>query len=148
MSKAAVKKKGKVLSEEELEGRAKDEVALMVEQSRVRGEMGQAAYDAQDKETQRVLDLMVKRFLLGANGIVRISPNGAKGESYAVSVSMDVLKANALWQATEILKDFALFDFQIANYEFPDVYCAACGTALKPKSSNKPLKKKKRKKKT
>ena len=148
MPEKPTKKKVKVLTEDELEGRAKLEVEQMVELARVRGEMAQAAYDAQDKPTQRVLDVMRDRFLLGANGIVRISPNGARGETYAVQVEMDVLKANALFMATEILKDFALFDFRVESYEFPDVWCAACGTELAPKGSKKPLKKKKKRRKS
>ena len=139
---AVVKKKSKVLAEDELEGRAKLEVEQFVEFTKTRAKMAQVAYDAQDKQTQRVLDLIRDRLIVGANGLIRISPNGAKGETYAIHVGMDVLKANALWVATEILKDLALFDFKVANYEFPDVYCAACGTALKPAGSNKPLKKK------
>jgi hypothetical protein len=134
--------------DEILQERAEEEISAWIELTSVRGEAARKAYDAQDKETQAVLDVIQERLLLGANGYVRISPQGAKGESYAVQVSLEDLKKNALFVATEILKDFALFDFKVANYEFPEVFCAACGMTLPKRNAQRkaktPLKKRRR----
>ena len=153
MAKKPVKKKKQRGTAEELEilqGRAEAEVEKLVELAEIRGKVAQKAYDAQDKRTRKVIDAIVDRLLLGANGLIRVAPQGSKGEPYAVSISMESLKHNALFIATELMKDFALFDFKVENYVFPDVFCAGCGTKLVKKGQQKkakaPLKKKRRKK--
>ena len=109
---------------------AEEEVSRWIELTEHRGKVAKKAYDAQSKRTQEVLDAIVDRLLVGATGIIRVAPEGSKGEAYAVEVSKADLRKNALFLATEILKDLALLDFRVEDYEFPPQYCAACGVKL------------------
>lgn len=60
-----------------------------------------ASYEAQDSETQDVMDRIMER-----------------------------IGADNLFTATEILKDMAQMDVQVANYKFPPL-CVECGTEIK-----------------
>ena len=108
---------------------AEEEVGRWIEGTMHRGEIAKAAYDAQSSRVKEVLDAMADRLLVGANGIIRIVPEGSK-DAYAVEVGMADLRKNALFMVTEILKDFALFDFRVEDYDFPPQFCAACGVKL------------------
>jgi hypothetical protein len=40
---------------------------------------------------------------------------------------------DGMYVATEIVKDMAQMDVQVANFEFPPKLCAECGDEIKPK---------------
>lgn len=92
-----------------------------------RGRLGQAAYDHQDKQTQAVIDRMRDRLRMGASGLIDIRVNG---QTRSVQIEQKYLDFNILFIATEILKDMALMDIRVANYEFPPTMCAECGAEI------------------
>lgn len=97
-----------------------------------RYELAMLAYKAQDKETQAALDLMVIRLRTLSTGQIRIFPNGKGQPGVVVPIEQAQSDQNILFLATEILKDLALMDVKVANYEFPPVYCVECGEKLTP----------------
>lgn len=122
MSKPIAKKK-------KHDGQAEAE-ALVKQQIETRHKIAMTALEAQDDETRAVLWAIVDRLRLAANGTVRVYPNGKRGDSYAVPISQEYQDYNLLFVATEILKDLALLDVRVANYEMPLVYCAECGERI------------------
>jgi hypothetical protein len=113
-----------------------EEVARQVEifkmASEARLELAMRAYKAQDKQTRDALDLIVARLRTLSTGQIRIFPEGKTGRSVVVPIEPATIDSNILFLATEILKDLALMDVKVANYEFPSVYCAECGEKLTP----------------
>jgi len=97
------------------------------ERSEIRQRIASAAYNAQDAKTRAVIDSMMDHLLLGASGTIKVSDGN---EIIPVQVDMEYVEFNALYVATEILKDLALMDVKVANYKFPDVYCVECGDQL------------------
>jgi hypothetical protein len=125
-------RKRKVLPVEQLEEMAREEAEKFKVLADRRGRMAKAAYAAQDKATREVLDAIRDRLLMGANGLLRIQPpNAQPGDVFAVEMGMEFLEQNALFMATEILKDFALFDIRVERYKFPKNRCADCGKKIK-----------------
>jgi hypothetical protein len=128
----AAKRKKSAIPIEQLEEMAKAEVAELRLLADRRGRMAKRAYAEQDKATQEILDAIRDRLLIGANGLIRIQPpNAQQGDVFAVEMGMKYIEQNALFLATEILKDFALFDIRVENYKFPRNRCADCGRKLK-----------------
>lgn len=110
------------------------------ERSKIRFKIAKAAYDAQDAKTRQVIESIQSQLLLGASGVIRVYSDGKRQESVAVKVDMEYVEHNTLYVATEILKDLAMMDVKVANYKFPDVYCAECGEKIqkkKPKSKGR-----------
>lgn len=94
-----------------------------------RGRLAQAAFNYQDAETQATIERIMDRLVVGTNGVVTITISGHKKYQ---PVEMHYLSLNAMWLATEILKDLAFMDIQVANYEFPTMICTECGADVKP----------------
>jgi hypothetical protein len=134
------KKKNKQAAQEILFERAEEEIRKFKELAQHRFKMAKAAYDYQDEETRHAISVIRDRLVLGSNGVVRISPRGANGESYSISVEVEFIEMNALFVATEVVKDLALFDIKLANYKFPPAFCAECGVSLKPSKKEKKVK--------
>jgi RNA polymerase-binding transcription factor DksA len=106
------------------------EVETFKEQSQARAKIAQRAYDAQDGETRLALDTMVDRIVSSARGIIVVRVGK---ERRAIELERTTIQENALYLATEILKDLALNDIRVANYRFPDGLCVECGKEIKPK---------------
>lgn len=106
----------------------------------LRMEMAQDALKAQDEETQAVIWRIAQRLAYGASGYIKIRVNPPHGGTVPVKIERDMLDANTLFLATEILKDLALFDVRIANYKFPPSFCVSCGAEIE--TSEKPQAKK------
>ena len=96
-----------------------------------------AAYEAQDADTKNAIDGIRDRLTTIATGTIRIFPDGKRGASYTMQISTELVDANTLYIATEIIKDLAYMDIRVANYEFPTVYCADCGDKLTMKKKAK-----------
>lgn len=111
------------------------------ERSEIRYRIAKAAYDAQDQKTQRVIRSIQDQLLVGATGTIRVFPDGTGGHSVAVKVEFEYVEYNTLYVATEILKDLAMMDVQVANYTFPTVYCADCGKKIPKKKPRAKVKK-------
>ena len=107
------------------------QVELFESATRARFRIARAAYDHQDNETQRVIDIIVERLRTAGSGYIRIYPNGKRNPSVAVPITLEQQDQNILFIAMEIVKDLALFDIRLASYEFPKVYCATCGDKLR-----------------
>ena len=88
-----------------------------------RYEIAMAAYNSQDKGTQQALDRIRDRLVIGSTGLVTV-----KGQ--VIQVDIGIIEHNAMYVATEIVKDLALLDIRVANYKFPEVLCAECGATL------------------
>ncbi len=106
---------------------ALDEWKLMTE---TRYEIAMEAYEYQDDETKKVLDRIVIRLRMGANGMIRVRVNPPHGGTVPVQVEQEWLDMNLLYVATEILKDLALFDIKVGTYQFPPSLCVSCGTQI------------------
>lgn len=106
----------------------REQIKQWKEISLARGRLAQEAFDHQDAETQAVLSRVRDRLLLGANGIVRFTDE--KGRTFHHKVEMEYLGHNAMFIATEILKDLALMDVRVAHYEFPLTLCAECNERI------------------
>lgn len=78
---------------------------------------------AQDTATRQAMDRIRDRLVIGANGLLRV--NG-----HVVQVELQYIEHNAMYVATEIFKDLALLGIKVANYKFPEVYCAECGAEI------------------
>ena len=96
-------------------------------------------FNHQDSDTQEVIERIQDRLMIGANGVIRVYPNGKQQRSVILDVGLDYMTMNALYVAVEILKDLALMDVQIAQFQFPTSVCAECGVKL-----NEPRKKRRR----
>lgn len=106
--------------------------------SEIRGRLAIDAFNAQPEKAQMALERIRDNLMLGATGAVRVYPDGKKQQSVLCDVEMEYVEHNALWIATEILKDLAMMDIRVANYKFPEVYCAECGEKIqKPKKKAK-----------
>lgn len=104
------------------------------EQSRLRAQIAQRAYDAQDGETRLALDAIVDRIVSTARGLI-ILRVGA--ERRAIELEKQTINNNALYLATEIAKDLALNDIRLANYRFQKDVCAVCNQPTTPKKKVK-----------
>jgi hypothetical protein len=93
----------------------------------LRGEMAQVALDAQDEETQGLILRIADKLAESASGYVMVKVGG---KLVRVEVESELVKANTLFVATEILKDLALFDIRVGTYVFPPSLCASCGAEL------------------
>ncbi len=117
------------ISERELERKVEHELEKWKEISEARGRIAQTAYNSQDEQTQETIERMMDRILAGSNGVVKVV---VAGTTIYRGVDMHYLGLNAMYLATEILKDLAFMDIQVANYEFPEMVCTECGVLLKP----------------
>ena len=120
--------------------RVQEQVDEYQRRSEIRFEIANTAYRAQDAKTRQVIDQIQNQLLIGATGTIRVWPDGVRGQSIAVKVEFEYVEFNALYVATEILKDLALMDVQVANYKFPAVYCTDCGERIpkkKPKAKGR-----------
>lgn len=95
-----------------------------------RERIAREAYDFQDDKTQGVLDRIRDRLVISANGLVQVG-------GFRVKVDLQYIEANALYVATEILKDLAMMDVKVATYKFPPTFCAECGAEIKPRKRRK-----------
>jgi hypothetical protein len=97
-------------------------------QTEVRYELAKEAYDFQDDDTKEVIDRIVNRLRLGANGFIRVRLSDQS--SVSVKVEQEYLDFNILYVACEIIRDLALFDVRLAHYAFPPSMCISCGAEI------------------
>jgi len=114
-------------SASKLQADAVDEYKLT---SEVKYELAKAAYDAQDAKTQKVIDRMVETLRTYCTGYVTIQLQPPTGALVPVKISNEYLGFNLLFLAVEIVKDLALLDIRVANFQFPQSQCAMCGAEL------------------
>lgn len=135
-SKVAQRQKDFTRLLDEMEEAAQAEIEDWKKYAEIRGKMADEAIGYQDASTRVAINTIVRRLTLGANGVIRIIPKGYT-EAVPVQVPVEYLMMHAKYVATEIIKDFALFDIRIANYQFPPMRCADCGKKLKPRKKKK-----------
>jgi hypothetical protein len=123
----AIAKKKPVRTQEKI---VRDQLDLFYEQTNARYRIARAAYDAQDEDTQRVIDMLCDRLKTAGTGYVKIFPNGKRNPPVSIPITLEYQDMNVLYIATEILKDLALADVKVENYNFPRVYCDECGDRL------------------
>lgn len=109
-----------------LQEKAERELQVFIEQSEARHKIAQRVYDHQDKDTKHSIDVMVDRIVSISRGVVSVKLKGEK-ERVAISVPKEQIRQNALYLATEILKDLAMLDIRIAGFQFDAKFCADCG---------------------
>jgi hypothetical protein len=109
----------------------KQQLEIFEQATNARYRIARLAYEAQDSETRRILDMVCDRLKTAGSGYIRIFPNGKRNPSVAIPINLEFQDKNILFIATEILKDLALFDVKVANYKFPKVYCVNCGDRLR-----------------
>lgn len=119
-----------------LDEKVNAELDIFKQQSLKRFQMAERAYNAQDRETKEAIDAMVERIISTARGLLMVKPKGAK-EAVVVTVPTDTIQHNALYLATEIVKDLAMLDIRIANFRFDPKLCAVCNGPVKPKVKKK-----------
>lgn len=100
--------------------------------TQARYDLARQAFDAQDPETQMVITRIQKMLCQNANGVIKLWPNGNKRAERAVmvTVAMEYIEMNAFYVAIEILKDLAMMDVRVAQFKFPESFCADCGVKL------------------
>jgi hypothetical protein len=114
-----------------------EQLEIFKRQTEARGQIGQAAYDAQDKTTKNAIDAIRDRLTIIATGNVLVYPDGKRNPPVTVRISTELVDQNVLYFATEIVKDLAMMNIRVANYEFPTVYCAECQEKLTPRKKKK-----------
>ena len=115
------------------------ELELFRASTEARHRLALDVFNHQDSDTQEVIERIQDRLSIGANGVVRVWPDGKRGKSVLLNVGLDYMQMNALYVAVEILSDLAMMDVQVANFEFPTNVCSECGVKL-----NSPRRKKRR----
>jgi hypothetical protein len=116
-----------VIQNDERVQEALEEFKILTE---LRMEMAQDALKAQDEETQKVIWRIAQRLAVGASGYIKVRVNPPHGSFVPVKVDPELVQANTLFVATEILKDLAMFDVRVANYVFPPITCVSCGVEI------------------
>jgi len=125
-----VKPRARAKAKQTTEKKVEHQLEVFKRQSEARYKLAMSAYKAQDKLTRDALDLMVERLRSISTGQIRIFPNGRSQPGVVVPIEPALQDQNILFLATEILKDLALYDVKVANYEFPRMFCAECGTKI------------------
>jgi hypothetical protein len=124
-----VKKKG---------NRIEEQVEIFKRATKARHELAQEAFFAQDTETREVISRIQRMLCVNATGVIRVWKSGNKREqSTLVQVEMSYIEMNALYMAIEILKDLAMMDVRVANFKFPESFCAECGVKLNDRGKGK-----------
>lgn len=100
--------------------------------SEMKFELAKDAYERQDSETKATIDRIVSTLRQYATGYINIQLNPPEGALVPVKLDNEYLGYNLYWLAVEIVKDCAFIGIRIANFEFPDTYCAQCGRELIP----------------
>lgn len=95
--------------------------------SEVRYEIARDAYNVQDDATKQVIDRMVATLQQYATGYITAKVNKT---AVPVKIDHDYLGYNLLYLAVEIVKDLAFMDIRVADFEFPEQFCASCGIEL------------------
>jgi hypothetical protein len=115
------------------------QVEIFKRATQARYDLARQAFDEQDDDTQEVITRIQKMLCVNANGIVRVWLKGDKRReaSVIVTVDMDYVEMNAFYMAIEILKDLAMMDVRIANFKFPESFCAECGVKLNDRGKGK-----------
>jgi hypothetical protein len=107
------------------------QVEIFQRATKARYDLAREAYDAQDEDTQEVIERIQRMLCVNANGVVRVYINGNRRKGgIPVTVDMDYIEMNAFYMAMEILKDLAMMDVKVANFKFPESFCAECGVKL------------------
>ena len=96
----------------------------------VRYEIAKVAYDAQDTETQQVLDRIRDRLRLAVTGYIQVMVDPPHSGVVSVKVEQRFIDFNLMFVATEILKDLGLFGIRVASYKFPDMHCTNCAATI------------------
>lgn len=103
----------------------------------VRGEIAQQAYNAQDAETQAVLQRIRDRLRLAVTGYIQVQVDPPHSGVVSVKVEQRYIDFNLMFVATEILKDLGLFGIRVASYKFPDMLCTNCMATISPSTRPK-----------
>jgi len=120
-----------------LNSKIEEQLEIFRRQTEARGRIAEAAYEAQDKQTKNAIDSIRDRLSIIATGNVLVYPDGKRNPGVSVQISTELVDHNILFFATEIVKDLAMMDIRIENYEFPTVYCAECQEKLTTKKKGK-----------
>ena len=128
------KKKPKAKEGYRFQKRLDQEIQVFMEQSEARAMIAKRTYDAQDGETKLAVDAMVDRIVSISRGVATFKINN---ERVAAELPPESIKNNAMYLATEILKDLAMLDIRIANFRFSPHHCAECGKTLSGKAKVK-----------
>ena len=98
--------------------------------SEIKYELAKAAYDEQDKATQKVIDRIVDTLRGYCTGYINVQLQPPTGALVPVKLDNRYLGFNLLFLAVEIVKDLALLDIRVASFQFPQSQCAKCGAEL------------------
>lgn len=93
------------------------------------------AYHEQDDRTKEALSRIRDVLMANAGGLVRIPVPGRM--PVAVQIESEHIENNALYMAVEIMKDLAFMGIRVADFTFPQSYCASCGAELLSKNENR-----------
>jgi hypothetical protein len=110
--------------------KAEDEFNRWLEDLPKFHKIAERTYAAQNKLTKEALDVLTERIDSLSYGYVKF------GESY-FTVPAEIRKKNALYFATELVKDLATLDIRVADFEFPKGVCTECGKKIKVKKKGK-----------
>lgn len=112
---------------------AVDKALAVWEQASVRrAEYAIEAFNAQNERTREAISRIQAVLMANAGGLIRLRVPG-RG-LMAVQVEDEHIRNNALYIAVEMMKDLAYMDIKVADFEFPQAYCAKCGSDLFYKS--------------
>jgi hypothetical protein len=106
-------------------------------QSEARYKIAMQVYEAQDSQTKEVMERIRDRIVAYSTGVIRIAPEGYRGETRTIQVDTKYVDFNAMYISAGIMSDLALVNIRIQNFEFPPGICADCGSLLRPKKARK-----------
>lgn len=101
-------------------GRIDPAIEEFVEITSYKAEIAVATFDAQDKETQKLILKIADVLKQYATGTIQVGRR-------SIDITADVLKENCLYLAVEIVKDLAMLDIRVGNFVFPQGACVKCG---------------------
>lgn len=120
-------------SQKTLEAEFKTALEIWQSQSEARYRIAMQVYEAQDNQTKEVMERIRDRVVAYSTGVIKITPEGWKGEARTIQVDFKYVDFNAMYMAAGILSDLALVNVRIENFQFPPGVCAECGALLRPK---------------
>lgn len=97
--------------------------------SLVKQELAQDAYEFQDEETKRAIDRVTATLQQHATGYVNVKVGGTL---HALKIENEYLGYNLFWLAVEIVKGLAFVGLRVANWQWPELLCASCGSEIVP----------------
>jgi hypothetical protein len=105
-------------------------VAEFQDLSEIRYELAKRAYKAQSATMQNTVDSILATLRIHAKDYIDVQLQPPHGALVPVKIERRYVDFNLLYIAMDILKNLALFDIRIGDYEFPPSLCTNCEAVI------------------